>query len=218
MDKFLVPAEHWQRIASANSCHIAVEQKADRPVSVLTAEYRGFLYTAFGTLHGPFGEARKPYVDAYRLLPMSMYTGETTLVYHDEEAVRAGQRERGDHTGLIVSVKGKLMVCAERARFIMDLPGTRPLSLAEAKAYDENQRMSGWRALWYGGKEPEWYSLRCHPVAVYRGHKTLDKDKAVLFWGHNGVMHELGIDDDVLLDGVDQERVPVASNLQLELF
>jgi len=43
-----------------------------------------------------FGEARKPYVDAYRLLPTSMYTGETTLAYHDEEAIRAGQRDRGE--------------------------------------------------------------------------------------------------------------------------
>lgn len=218
MDKFLVPAERWQQIASANSCHLAVEQKGGRPVSVLTAKYGGFLYTAFGTIYGPFGEARKPYVDAYQLLPTSMYAGETTLAYHDEEAIRAGQRDRGDHSGLIVSVKGNLMVCAKRVRFLMDLPGTRPLSLAEAMSYDEGERGAGWRALWYGGKEPDWFSLRGHPVAVYRGHKTLDDDRAVLLWKHDGAMHELGIDDDVLLDGVDRERVPVASNVQLALF
>ena len=137
---------------------------------------------------------------------------------HDEEAIRAGQRDRGDHSGLIVSVKGKLMVCAERVRFLMDLPGTRPLSLAEASAYDEGERMIGWRALWYGGKEPDWFSLRGHPVAVYWGHKTLDDDRVVLLWKHDGAIHELGIGDDVLLDGVDRERVPVASNVQLALF
>jgi len=218
MDKFLVPAELWQQIASANSCHLAVEQKGGRPVSVRTAEYGGFLYTAFGALYGPFGEARKPYVDAYRLLPMSMYAGETTLVYHDNEAIREGRRERGDHAGLIVSVKGKLMVCADKVRFLMDLPGTRPLSLAEAMSYDEGERGAGWRALWYGGKEPDWFSLQGHPVAVYRGHKTLDDDRAVLLWKHDGAIHELGIDDDVLLDGVDRERVPAASNAQLALF
>lgn len=218
MDKFLVPAELWQQIASANSCHLAVEQKANSPVSVRTAEYRGFLYTAFGAIHGPFGEARKPYVDAYRLLPVSMYTGKTTLAYRDEEAIRSGQRDRGNHSGLVVSVKGKLMVCAKRVQFLMDLPATRQLPLAEAMDYDLAARRSGWRALWYKGKEPDWGHLRGHPVATYRGHKTLGDDRVVLLWKHDGAIHELGIDNDVLLDGDDRERVPVASNVQLALF
>lgn len=222
MDKFLVPAELWQQIASANSCHLAVEQKASRPVSVRTAEYGGFLYTAFGALHGPFGEARKPYVDAYRLLPASMYTGETTLAYHDEEAIRAGQRDRGDHSGLIVSANGKLMVCAERVWFILDLPGTPPLPLVEAKSHDKCQRKSGWRALWFRGKEPEWFSLRGHPVAVYRGHETLGDCHAVLLWKNNGKIQELSIADDVALSPpVEETIVPsgaTAPGGQLALF
>lgn len=218
MEKIVVPAETWEKFASANSCHIAVEQRPGKPIQVLQTEFGGFLYTVFSAIYGSYGLSQKPYVVAYRLLPVSMYSGETTVTYYDKKAIMAGQRVRGDHSGLIVSVRGDLMVCAERVRILMDLPGTRPLSLAEATAYDEGKRTSGWRALWYGGKEPEWFSLRGHPVAVYRGHKTLDDDRAVLLWKHDGALHELGIDDDVPLDGVDRERAPAASNVQLALF
>lgn len=218
MNTVLIPAERWQQVASANSCHAAVEQKGNKPVSVRTASHEGFLYTAFGTLYGPYGEARKPYVEAYRLLPTSLYIGETTLVYHDEAAIRSGQRMRGDQTGLIVSVKGKRMVCADKTRFLMDLPETPPLSQAEALAYDEGERTSGWRALWYRGKTPDWFSLRDHPVAVYRN-GPIDSDHAVLLWKHNGVMHELGIDDDVRLEeAVDRKGVPITAHGQLALF
>ncbi|MBU9211668.1 hypothetical protein [Burkholderia multivorans] len=199
MGSIQIPAEHWEAMAAANSCHMAAEHKGNKPLPVRTAEYGGFLYTAFATMWGRYGGAIQPYVDAYRLLPPSVYTGETTLVYHDEKAIKAGLRERGDHTGLIVSANGKLMVCAEGVRFILGLPGTRPLSLAEAKDYDERQRRSGWRALWFSGKEPEWFSLRGHPVAVYRDHSTLHEDHAVLLWKAKGEIHELSIDDDVVL-------------------
>jgi hypothetical protein len=200
---------------------MAAEHKGNKPLSVRTAEYGGFLYTAFTTMWGPYGEARKPCVDAYRLLPTSAYAGATTLVYYDEEAIMGGLRERGDHTGLIVSVKGKLMVCAEEVRFILDLPGTRPLSLAEAKDYDERQRRSGWRALWFDSKEPDWFSLRGHPVAVYRNHSTLHEDHAVLLWKAKGEIHELSIDDGVILSPREElQAAPSAPTLegQLSLF
>lgn len=208
MGSIQIPAEHWEAMAAANSCQIAVEHKGGKPIPVRTAEHGGFLYTAFSTMWGPYGKAVQPYVEAYRLLPPSVCTGETTLVYHDEKAILAGLRERGDHTGLIVSANGKLMVCAERVRFILGLPGTRPLSLAEAKDYDERQRSSGWRALWFSGKEPEWFSLRGHPVAVYRDHKTLGDDYAVLLWKGNGQIHELSIANDVILSPVEELTAP----------
>ena len=126
-----------------------------------------------------------------------------------------GLRERGEHTGLIVSANGKLMVCAEGVRFILGLPGTRPLSLAEAKDYDERQRGSGWRALWFGGKEPEWFSLRGHPVAVYRNHRTLHEDYAVLLWKVKGAIHELSIDDDVILSPSEElQTAPSAPSVE----
>lgn len=218
MDGIRVQAERWQRIAQAYSAHLTAKHKGHKPIPVRTAEYGGFLYTAFSVMYGPYGEARKPYIDAYRLLPTSVYVGETTLVYHDEEAIQAGLRERGEHTGLIVSVNGKWMVCAERVRFILDLPGTPPLSLVEAKSHDECQRKSGWRALWFRGKELEWFSLRGHPVAVYRGHETLGDDHAVLFWKLDGEIHELSIDSDVSLSPPEELRTVPSDEGQLALF
>jgi hypothetical protein len=218
MDGIRVQAERWQRIAQAYSAHLTAEHKGHKPIPVRTAEYGGFLYTAFSVMYGPYGEARKPYIDAYRLLPTSVYVGETTLVYHDEEAIQAGLRERGEHTGLIVSANGRLMVCAERVWFILDLPGTPPLSLVEAKSHDECQRKSGWRALWFRGKEPEWFSLRGHPVAVYRGHETLGDDHAVLFWKLDGEIHELSIDSDVSLSPPEELRTVPSDEGQLALF
>lgn len=79
---------------------------------------------------------------------MQIYEGATTLVYHDHEAINAGLRQRGDSTGLIVSVGGKLVVCAEWVDFLMEIPGTRALALAEAMVFDNNaSRSGGWRAL-----------------------------------------------------------------------
>lgn len=213
MDSIQIPAEQWEAMAAANSCHLAAEHKGkgNKPLPVRTAKYGGFLYTAFVTMWMPYGEARKPYIDAYMLLPTSVYVGETTMVYHDEEAIQVGLRKRGDCTGLIVSANGKLMVCAERVRFILGLPGTPPLSLVEAKSHDECQRKSGWRALWFRGKEPEWFSLRGHPVAVYRGHKTLGECHAVLLWKNNGKIQELSIADDVALSPVEETVVPLGA-------
>lgn len=221
MDEFLVPAETWQKIASAYSAHLAAEQKGNKPISVLTDEYGGYLYTVFGVTYGPWGIATKPSTDAYKLLPVSMYDGETTLAYHDRKAIESGTRKRGDMTGLIVSVKGELMVCAKHVRFLMDLPTTRPLSVSEAVTCDERQRKSGWRALRFNSKSPDWVSLRGHPVAVYRGHKVFDEDdKAVLFWRRGGKIEELWIDDDVSLDpGQDAPDTPAAlSEAQMALF
>jgi hypothetical protein len=90
----------------------------------------------------------------------------------------------------MVSIKGKLMVCAQKLRIFMGLPGTRPLSLAEASAHDEHERSMGWRALWFESRTPEWFSLSGHPVAVYRHHKTLGEDHAVLIWKSRGAIDE----------------------------
>jgi len=216
-----VPAERWEVLAGAYSCQAVAEHKGGKPAPVKTVDHDGFVYTAFSVTFGPYGEAMRPFVEAYRLLPTSMYTGETTLVYHDEKAIQAGLRKRGDHTGLIVSANGKLMVCAERVRFVCDLPGTRPLSIAEAKDYDERRRTYGWRALWFSGKEPEWFSLRGHPVAVYRDHATLGTNHAVLIWRASGEIRELSIDGRIVLSPPEEEFQTAPSSVeegQLVLF
>jgi hypothetical protein len=194
-----LPAEQWELVAEASSCQIAAEHCGDSPVPVRAVEHRGASYVVFSVMWGAYGSVPEPEIRAWKLWPLSLYDGATTTVYHDEEAIRAGLRQRGDHTGLIVSVGGTPMVCAQEVRFILGLPGTHPLSLAEAKDYDERQRRSGWRALWFNGKEPEWFSLHGHPVAVYRDHSTLHNDHAVLLWKAKNKIQELSIDDDVRL-------------------
>jgi hypothetical protein len=225
MNPILVPAEQWETMASANSCQIAAEQQCAcegsglKPVPVRTAEYGGYLYTAFATIYGPYGAARKPCVEAYRLLPRSMYSGETTSVYHDEGTIRSGLRERGDHTGLIVSVRGNKMVCADKVRFLMDLPGTRPLSQVEAVAFDERERVFGWRSGWFKAAMPEWFSLKGHPVARYTGHRTLGNNHAVLFWRLGGTIQELSIAHDVALSAtLQQGNAAFEMEGQLALF
>lgn len=213
MNQILIPAEQWETMASANSCQIAAEQQCAcegsglKPVPVRTAEYGGYLYTAFSATYGPYGAARQPCVEAYRLLPRSMYSGETTSVYHDAEAIRSRLRERGDHTGLIVSVRGAKMVCADKVRFLMDLPGTRPLSQVEAVAFDERERVFGWRSGWFKGALPEWFSLKGHPVARYTGHRTLGNNHEALFWKLGGAIQELSIADDVALFALERRAV-----------
>lgn len=202
-----LPAEQWGRLSEVNSCQLAAEHRGKPPVPVRVAEYRGCLYTVFSVLWGSYGADPEPRVDAWRLLPLPLYEGKTTTAYHDEEAIREGRRQRGDHTGLIVSVGGKPMVCAQRVWFYVDPPTTRPMTLAEAEDYDAQSRSSGWRSLWFRGKQPEWYSLRGHPVAVYRGHVTLGTDHAVLLWKKaDGDVRELSIHRSVALEPV--SRLP----------
>lgn len=78
--------------------------------------------------------------------------------------------------------------------------------------------------MWYPpGVEPEWVSLRGHPVAVYRGHRTTGASMAVLFWMHR-TMRELFIGEDVLLGDTVAESASAPSRplsmsgVQLALF
>jgi hypothetical protein len=195
-----LPAEQWERLAEASSCQLAAEHRGKSPVPVRAVKYLGASYVVFRVMWGGYGSVPEPEIRAWKLWPLSLYEGSATTVYHDEEAIRAGLRERGDHTGLIVTVNGKQMVCAQEVRFILGLPTTRPMGLNEAEDYDAQCRSSGWRALWFRGKEPKWYSLHGHPVAVYRGHGTLGTDHAVLLWGSDGTVHEMSIHHSVSLD------------------
>lgn len=198
-----IPEEHWRRITDAYSTMQAVEQKGDNPISARTVEYQGYLHTVFGIVYCSYGKESKPSADGYRLLPESIYDGETTTVYHDDEAIRAGLRERGDHTGLIVSVKGRRIVCAKPLRFQKGLPGTLPMSLSKAEEYDQRQQQAGWRALFYKHAIITWHSLNGHPVVCY---SSDERDTVTtLFWiDHKGEIHEMNLDETMELSSVEQ--------------
>lgn len=168
-ERILVNAERWEELTDMYSAQRLAESppKAGEPPSIRAATHEGHLYTTFSVYYGPWGREWKPVIPAYRLLPEQLFEGETTTVYHDEDAIAAGLRKRGDHTGLIVSYRRQRLVCAERVNLVMDLPKHR-LDLASAQAYDEQNRACGWRSLLYNSNTTGWFSYKGHPVAQYR--------------------------------------------------
>lgn len=212
-----LPAEQWVKMTAINSCHRAVETKAGKLVSVHAAEHEGHLYTAFGTVHGPYGGRISPRIEAYKLVPLALFGGTTTRIYHDEEAIEAGLRRRGDHTGLIVSVGGKSMVCAQEVMFVEELPSLKPLPLESAITFNDVSSKQGFRALSLRGCKPEWHSLRRHPVAAYY---QAGERHAVLFWGEGmndrGVsIHELWVDESVQLEPLSRSDTHLTGQLSL---
>lgn len=230
MKKITVPANHWEALTKSYSAQYVSEQnlKKGQVVKVKGVACQGALYTSFGIYYGTFGATRKPTIEAYRLLPMSMHRGETTLVYHDEQAIQAGTRKRGDHQGLVVRVQRDDLVCSERVDIEMSLPDTQPLSLAEARAHEAEYRPAGWRPLWRSEdpfNESTWFSLEGHPVVRYgaaAGSHTLVQ----LLWTDGQRIHEMTLANDLeLATAIDspsafatQSRKTQAAEEQLALF
>lgn len=207
MDKLYIPAERWERYAEAYSAHLVAEHKGKSPAPVRTIEHGAFLYTAFSVIYGRLGGSHCPTVQGWRLMPLSLYRGETTMKHHDEEAIEAGRRERGDKTGVIVSVRGQHMVCADRVDFCMTVPSTKPIPLEHAKRYCERESHYGWRALLYKGAEVEWFTLQGHPVS--RHVRDDESCVSVLYWGKGDKIHDQTLDDDMQFDPVtEQVAVP----------
>lgn len=197
MNQIMVPAENWEKFTNSNSCMLAIEQKEGKLISVRTFGYHGFLYTSFGSMHCSWGAKHKPTIWAYKLLPLSWYSGETTTVYHDEEAIAAGRRSRGNLSGLIVSVKGKRLVCADPVLFLKDLPKAQPMQIVDAQEFDTLSARYGWRALYCANSMPIWKSLAGHPVAEYKDDS--EKTHSVLFYKQGKTIHEMTLESDVLL-------------------
>lgn len=212
----LVPAQVWETLAKAVSCHLAAEQRHGKPIAVRTATYHGSLYTAFGAVHGGYGQRVPSCIMAYRLVPPDAYGGPTTPTYHDEAAIAVGQRSRDDLTGLLVSARRRLLVCAQRVDLLLDLPTTPPLALIDAQRYDARERRVGWRALRFVRATPTWHAQRGHPLVCYRNDREC---RTVLFWFDANGVHELTLAPDVPLDAVCPEPgVTGGVPAQLALF
>lgn len=197
MNKHTIPAEDWDKFSSINSCQKATEHNGKGPLPVKFTEFRGFLYTSFATMWSGFGIEHTSNADCYKLIPESLYEGETFIKHHDEEAIAAGIRSRGNHIGLIVSVRGQRLVCAERVQFCLGLPTTKPITQAEAEKCNLDQESSGWRALFYKGCDKEWFSLNGHPVVRYYSERGISTS---LFWRKGRIFDDLRIANDVSLE------------------
>jgi len=196
-----VTAEEFDLVREAYCADRMAEHIGTKPFSAKSTLYGGYRYTVFGVMYRPWSVTEKPEAWAYRLVPESMYEGKTMMLHEYEQAVREGSCERGDQRGLIVKVKGQMMVCAEAVTFEQGLPAARPICLEEAKAFDKESQAYGWRAHFYKGQEPEWYSYSGHPVSVYWAE---DGDRAAtLFWRHGEQIVEMRLDDDIELSGLD---------------
>jgi hypothetical protein len=142
-ERIHLPAEVWESLTHINSCSLAVEQKPGTLISVHAEDVRGKRYTAFGTMY----RGTNSVISAWEMLPESLYPGETTDIYHDEQAIAEGRRDRGDMRGLRVKHKGTVYVLASRADLVKDLPSPSvTLTMAEAEAHERNSSSTGWRS------------------------------------------------------------------------
>ena len=199
---FSLPAQEWYPMADINSCS-QVAGSTEPFVTVKTAYYCGSLYTSFSTLYAGYGRSNPSCITAYRLVPVSLYRGVTYEVNHDEQAIASGERERGNHLGVIVSARGKRWVCAERVSFEMGLPTTYPLTLAEAEAWIDRSfhRLIDRHPI----EEGTWASLKGHPVRCY-SNRYGDR-RELLYRSDNGEITQLILGKSLEL-GSEAELVP----------
>lgn len=196
-----VPAEVWEEYRKCYSLMSLAEcRKPPAPVKVFW--HGGAQYTGLGGVSGPWGYSSKDEMHAARLVPEDWYEGPTTLVYHDEDAIQRGLRARGDHKGLVVSVRGRRMVIARSVGFVKELPSTVPLSANEVRDYTKNHEGEGWPS--QGALRGDWVCLEGHPVLVEKDGRPF----GTLYYLAGGRLHEMRIRlDDVVLDTTSEVAV-----------
>ncbi|MBV7542168.1 hypothetical protein [Acidovorax sp. sic0104] len=185
--RVVLPAQEWVRMAGAYCGDRLAEADGKSIVGVRAIDHQGYLHAIFSVLHGGYsGDYR---AEGYRLVPPEMFEGDTVefIDWRDAPAIHA--RRRGDSTGLLVKVQGKILVCAKAVHFVRDLPTVPPLSVQEAKAHDEQSRSAGWRAMGFRGASISWRAVNGHPVVIYE-HPLEMKRMAILFWRANGEVQE----------------------------
>lgn len=132
------------------------------PVSVPTIKINGILVTGMGGSH--HGLDRQ--FDAWQLTPEETYQGPTTTRYHDEDAIKAGLRDRGDHTGLVVTYRGARMVLTRRIVIMSGAPSLQyAVSLEDAKTYDAGPNQGYWRST--SGDPVRWIEKAGFVFAVF---------------------------------------------------
>lgn len=148
IETITLPLEEFEKASSA--CYALMklsEQQVKNgiatPVSVPAIRINGILVTGMGGCHHGLDSQ----FDAWEMTPEETYQGPTTARYHDEEAINAGLRDRGDHTGLVVTYRGSRMVLTRRIAIMSGAPSLQySVSLEDAKAYDAKPGQGYWRS------------------------------------------------------------------------
>lgn len=113
-----IPAQEWAVAADAYCGDRLSEMDVGDVLTVKEFTHAGYIYAVFATMTG--GWSGESLVYAWQLLPLQVYSGQTTGVICSSEWDRS--RARGDMTGMIVKVRGRKMVCAKPVHFVRTLP------------------------------------------------------------------------------------------------
>lgn len=156
-ERLIVPAPQWESLTDIYSAMLVSESKKPVP-SVFTARYQGRLFTSFAIYYRLYTEAASSELLAWELTPRGQYQGRV----HDHEqlmsAYERNEQDRGDHTGLVVRVRGHEWVCSELVILVKGLPEF-PISLMEAKSEDSV-------VLPHQDQSDVWKSYKGHPVTL----------------------------------------------------
>lgn len=201
VNSLTLPAEKWEQMTEAYSGMNTDKQmmcdskpKICKPVSVKVKTIGDRQYTTFGMCHGDINNS---YIQAWELWPESEYDRPTHITYHDEAAIDAGLRERGDLEGLIVTHKGRQYVLTRFTEIKKSLPSrAAAVSLREAREFDKSQSEVGWRTTWFKSATPVWRLIEGFPVVTYRsaaGHVRLI---TMLFYRLGKHIVELNVNND----------------------
>lgn len=185
--RVVLPAQDWVKIADAYCGERLAEADGKSPVPVTAVHSSGYLHTIFGVIYG--GNSGDYVAQGYRLVPPEMYAGETAEFIDWRDPATFHTRRRGDSTGLLVKVRGHVLVCAKAVHFVRDLPTVKPMSLSEAVEHDEASRSHGWRSSGSFSPEVSWRSLNGHPVVIYQDPMNM-RQIAMLFWRSGSQIEE----------------------------
>jgi len=220
----VVPAQEWMDIAEAYSADLLADFKGSKgAASVRATQHRGHLITTVGVIWG--GLDGGGMTISYRLLPQSLYSGQTWMNPQDLAAQYEQGRVRGDETGLVVKANGSQVVLAQKVQFQRALPTCSPLPLARAVEYHRRNSRWGWRAMHFQQAQIRWGLLNGHPVSC---HTNPDGEvRQVLYWLYKEDVQEILVSPGcalVLVEDVESfcspstTKTAVQPSVQLGLF
>ena len=208
-----VPAQEWEEWSAIVCCAKMAESKPGEVVGVPVVEHGGYLHCAFSAMYG--GRSGNNVVDAWQLIPADLYEGQTWTYHPLDFSVR----ERGDYTGLRVSVRGSHVVCTKPVSVVRTYPTIRPISMQDALKYDDSARSYGWRAMGFRGAKRSWKLLHGHPVAVYHGADEVeDGSTAVLLWKYKWRILDYYLGSPELLENLQDFSETSVSSVRTEVL
>jgi len=162
-----LPLEEYEQAFDASYavmqlCNQSTKNGAANVVSVPAIALKGMLVTSSGGcsrgIDGSF--------DAWELVPEGSYSGVTTTVYHDESAIKAGLRDRGDLVGLIVAHHGMRFVLSRNIKVRSACPSEQyAVPMHDVLKHDAKERRYGWRAQY--GDAVQWIEKAGFVLGVF---------------------------------------------------